>query len=72
MANNQIISVIFQGIEVGKIGYDEDQRKSSFQYNPAFLEINLHKIFSHTSSEEVQIHKCFQNMKAKLLEVCHQ
>lgn len=43
MAKNQIISVHFQGIEIGKIGYDENQRKSSFQYNPAFLEMNLYQ-----------------------------
>lgn len=43
MAKNQIIAVHFQGIEIGKIGYDEDQRKSSFQYNPAFLEMDLYK-----------------------------
>ena len=43
MAKNKIISVHFQGIEIGKIGYDEDQRKSSFQYNPEFLEMDLYK-----------------------------
>ncbi|OWK73097.1 phosphatidylinositol kinase [Flavobacteriaceae bacterium JJC] len=43
MAKNQIISVHFQGLEIGKIGYDEDQRKSSFQYNPAFLELERYK-----------------------------
>lgn len=43
MAKNQIISVFFQGFEIGKIGYDEDQRKSSFQYNPEFLETNTFK-----------------------------
>lgn len=43
MAKNQIISVNFQGIEIGKIGYDENQRKSSFQYNPQFLESNQFK-----------------------------
>ncbi|MBU8882335.1 type II toxin-antitoxin system HipA family toxin [Kaistella sp. DKR-2] len=43
MAKNQIISVHFQGLEIGKIGYDEDQRKSSFQYNPAFLELDRYK-----------------------------
>ena len=43
MAKNQIISVNFQGIEIGKMGYDENQKKSSFQYNPAFLEMNLYK-----------------------------
>lgn len=43
MAENQIISVYFHGLEIGKIGYDENQRKSSFQYNPAFLERDLYK-----------------------------
>lgn len=43
MAKNQIISINFQGIEIGKIGYDENQRKSSFQYNPEFLESNSYK-----------------------------
>ncbi len=43
MAKNQIISVHFRGLEIGKIGYDENQRKSSFQYNPAFLEMDLYK-----------------------------
>ena len=43
MAKNQIISVSFQGIEIGKIGYDEDQKKSSFQYNPSFLAQNKYK-----------------------------
>ncbi|MBU4539232.1 MAG: type II toxin-antitoxin system HipA family toxin [Weeksellaceae bacterium] len=43
MAKNQIISVHFQGLEIGKVGYDEDQRKSSFQYNPSFLELERYK-----------------------------
>ncbi|MFV0208116.1 type II toxin-antitoxin system HipA family toxin [Empedobacter falsenii] len=48
MAKNQIISINFQGIEIGKIGYDENQRKSSFQYNPDFLESNnFKKIFPY-------------------------
>lgn len=41
MAKNQIISVHFKGFEIGKIGYDEDRRKSSFQYCPDFLEMDL-------------------------------
>ncbi len=43
MAKNQIISVFFFGIEIGKIGYDEDQKKSFFQYNPTFLETGRYK-----------------------------
>lgn len=40
MAKNQIITVFFKEIEIGKIGYDEDLRKASFQYNPSFLARN--------------------------------
>lgn len=40
MAKNQIISVVFNGVEIGKMGYDENQRKSSFQFNPDFLTQN--------------------------------
>lgn len=37
MAKNQIISVYIRGIEIGKVGYDENQKKASFQYNLEFL-----------------------------------
>lgn len=40
MAKNQIVSVIFKDIEIGKMGYDENKRKSSFQFNPDFLAQN--------------------------------
>lgn len=43
MAKNQIISVVFQGTEIGKIGYDADQRKSFFQYHSDFLKSNQYK-----------------------------
>lgn len=43
MAKNQIISVCFNNQEIGKMGYDENQRKSFFQYNPDFLEKDIHK-----------------------------
>ena len=43
MAKNQIISVVFQGAEIGKIGYDADQRKSFFQYHSDFLISNQYK-----------------------------
>ncbi|MDR0194494.1 MAG: type II toxin-antitoxin system HipA family toxin [Myroides sp.] len=45
MAKNQIISVYYQSIEVGKLGYDEDKRKASFQYNPKFVEDSFKKLF---------------------------
>lgn len=40
MSKSQIISVVFKGIEIGKMVYDENQRKSSFQFNPDFLAQN--------------------------------
>lgn len=43
MAKNQIISVLYKDIEIGKISYDADQRKSFFQYQPDFLNSNLYK-----------------------------
>lgn len=49
MAQNQIISVFFKGIEVGKVGYDEHRRQSSFQYHPDFLEEdNYLNLFPYT------------------------
>ena len=63
MAKNQIITVHFYGIEIGKIGYDEDQRKSTFQYNPAFLDTDLYKrIFPYIirRSPNVQVFSEFE------------
>lgn len=37
MARDKIIDVIAFGQEIGKLGYDKDQGKSLFQYNPKFL-----------------------------------
>lgn len=42
MATNHIIDVIAFGTEIGKLGYDIDQRKSFFQYNPDFLKSGLY------------------------------
>lgn len=38
MARDKIIDVIAFGQEIGKLGYDIDQGKSFFQYNPDFLD----------------------------------
>ncbi|MES2544286.1 MAG: type II toxin-antitoxin system HipA family toxin [Bacteroidota bacterium] len=48
MATNKLIDVILFGIEIGKVGYDIDQRKCYFQYNPEFLESGRYqKIFPY-------------------------
>ena len=38
MATDKLIEVIVFGIEIGKLGYDTNQRKCFFQYNPNFLD----------------------------------
>jgi len=37
MAENNIINLFLFGKEVGRIGYNVHENKSSFQYNPEFL-----------------------------------
>ncbi|WP_298247927.1 type II toxin-antitoxin system HipA family toxin [uncultured Christiangramia sp.] len=43
MPVNDIIQLILFKEQVGKIGYDPDQKKCFFQYNPVFLEKNIYK-----------------------------
>lgn len=38
MATNKLIDVFAFGIEIGKLGYDSNEKKSYFQYNPSFLD----------------------------------
>jgi hypothetical protein len=38
MAKDKLIEIIVFVIEIGKLGYDVDQRKCIFQYNPDFLD----------------------------------
>lgn len=40
MAKNDIITVFCFGQEIGRLGFDEHQKKSSFQYNSEFLQSN--------------------------------
>jgi len=42
MSKNNIINVVCFDHEIGRIGYDEHQNKSFFQYNPTFLKSGLH------------------------------
>ncbi len=58
MAKNKIIDVLVFGIEIGKLGYDVDQGKSFFQYNPDFLESGQYSmlfpfIFKRTKPAQV-------------------
>ena len=66
MATNEIIAVYLFGQEIGKIGLDENHKRSSFQYNPAFLKSNtLQNIFPRTgiikNTEHVQLYSQFDN-----------
>lgn len=58
MARDKIIDVIAFGQEIGKLGYDLDQRKSFFQYNPEFLKSGQYSklfpfIFKRTKPAQV-------------------
>ncbi|NBA89201.1 type II toxin-antitoxin system HipA family toxin [Emticicia sp. CRIBPO] len=64
MAGNKIIDLYCFEREIGKIGYDEDQKKSFFQYHPAFLKEGLYQnifplIFKRTA--QTQVFSQFEN-----------
>ena len=49
MASNKIINVNIFGQEVGRLGLEENEKRSSFQFNPDFLNSNSYKnIFPDT------------------------
>jgi len=51
MAKNNSIDVYCFGIEIGKVGLDENENKSFFQYNPTFLSENKYpNLFPNTGS----------------------
>lgn len=58
MARDKIIDVIAFGQEIGKLGYDIDQSKAFFQYNPEFLDSGKYSklfpfIFKRTKPAQV-------------------
>jgi len=66
MASNKRINVNLFGQEIGRIGLEESERRSSFQFNPDFLKSNLYKnIFPKTGiikrTEYVQLFSQFDN-----------
>ncbi|MGB0897456.1 MAG: type II toxin-antitoxin system HipA family toxin [Flavobacteriaceae bacterium] len=63
MAREKIIDVVAFGLEIGKLGYDIDQGKSFFQYNPEFLDAGQYSKmfpFIFKSTKPVQIFKEYQ------------
>mgnify|MGYP000226971260 FL=1 len=63
MAREKIIDVVAFGLELGKLGYDIDQGKSFFQYNPELLDSGMYSKmfpFIFKSTKPVQIFKEFQ------------
>jgi serine/threonine-protein kinase HipA len=63
MPADKIVNVIAFDTEVGKLGYDLDQGKSYFQYNPGFLDAGVYSklfpfIFKRTKA--VQVFKEYQ------------
>jgi len=66
MASNKIINVNLFGQEIGRIGLEENEKRSSFQYNPAFLKRNiLQNIFPRTgiirNTDYVQLFSQYDN-----------
>ncbi len=66
MASNEIINVKLFGEEIGRIGMNEDEKRSSFQYNPDFLKRDdLQNIFPATGiikrTSHVQLFSQFDN-----------
>ena len=66
MSSVKTININLFGEEIGKIGLEEDQKRSSFQYNPTFLKSNaLQNIFPKTGiikkTEFVQLFHQFDN-----------
>lgn len=66
MATNEIIKVKLFGQEIGRIGMDDHEKRSSFQFNPDFLATNLHlNIFPKTGvlrrTEFAQLFSQFDN-----------
>ena len=66
MAANRIINVNLFGQEIGRIGLEENESRSSFQFNPTYLESNsLKNIFPQTGiikrSDFVQMFSQFDN-----------
>ncbi|MCB4800247.1 type II toxin-antitoxin system HipA family toxin [Neotamlana laminarinivorans] len=58
MAKDKIIELMAFGLEIGKLGYDLDQGKSVFQYNPEFLDSGKYSklfpfIFKRTKQAQV-------------------
>ena len=66
MAINDIITVFCFGQEIGRLGFDENQQKSSFQYNPEFLQSGrFHNLFPLTGilkrTPQVQVFSHFNS-----------
>ncbi len=43
MAKNELVQVHCFGIEIGKLGFDENKNKSYFQFNPVFLKTGMYE-----------------------------
>lgn len=66
MAKNDLIQVFCFGTEIGRVGFDEDQNKSFFQYSPEFIKNNTYlNLFPETGSIkrtlQTQVFSTFNN-----------
>lgn len=66
MAKNELINLFCFGEEIGRLGFDEHQQKSYFQYNPSFLDENKYlNLFPDTRiikrTKQTQVFSRFNN-----------
>ena len=51
MAKNNLIHIVCFGEEIGRLGFDENEHKSFFQYHPEFLKSdNFRNLFPQTGT----------------------
>lgn len=65
MAKDLIVEVWCFGLEIGKIGYNEDEQFSFFQYNPAFLASNAYSGLFPFIFKRTEVVQVFRNYKGK-------
>jgi serine/threonine-protein kinase HipA len=65
MAKDLVVEVWCFGIEIGKIGFNEDEQFSFFQYNPAFLSSNTHSRLFPLIFKRTEVVQVFRNYKGK-------
>ena len=65
MEKDLVVEVWCFGIEIGKIGFNEDEQFSFFQYNPVFLSANTHSRLFPLIFKRTEVVQVFRNYTGK-------